>query len=117
MLAFFQVRCPHPYYSPPLFCCLSASPQYMENTEKKTKDFKALTEEDKKFSEEIERQARVCVSEMFVSIMARYDFNHHCIFLYKHIANISSSSDRVNKSHTFYVPVPELFCVCLFYTL
>jgi hypothetical protein len=30
----------------------------MENTEKKTKDFKALTEEDKKFSEEIERQLR-----------------------------------------------------------
>jgi hypothetical protein len=36
----------------------------MENTEKKTKDFKALTEEDKKFSEEIERQARACVRDV-----------------------------------------------------
>jgi DNA repair exonuclease SbcCD ATPase subunit len=35
-----------------------AHAQYMENTEKKTKDFKALTEEDKKFSDEIDRQLR-----------------------------------------------------------
>jgi hypothetical protein len=35
-----------------------AHAQYMENTEKKTKEFKALTERDKEYSEEIDRQVR-----------------------------------------------------------